>query len=101
MLNRIDRSEAERLALSHGGKLVFQLLIILILLILAFLVDLQEALEFGDATSRTEDVIGSALAARADIDSGLVEDGRLHLRSDETHPNKAVELQFVFGQVFL
>ena len=42
----------------------------------------------------------SRFALSIDIDRGLVEHGRVHLRSDEALPDEAVKLQLIFGQEF-
>ena len=82
-------------------QLVLQLLVFLVLLVLAFLVDRQEAVELRHAAGGAEQVRRAVLALGVDVDGGLVEHRRRHLRGDEAHPDQPVELELVLGQVLL
>ncbi len=97
----LNSLKLQRLAFGNGGKLVLQLLVVFVLLVLAFFVDLQEAVELEHAAGGAEQVIGLALAFGGDIDGGLIEHGRHHLRSDKAHPDQAIQLQLIFGKKFL
>ena len=82
----------------HRGKPLLQLLVFFVLLVLAFLVHFQEALELRDASGGAEEVVGAVLARGRNIDGGLIEHGGHHLRSDKPHPDQPVQLQLVFLQ---
>ena len=91
--------EAQTLAFGNGGQLVLQILVFFVLLVFAFFVDLEEAVELQDAAGGAEQISASALSRRIDVDGGLIEHRRIHLRSDKAHPDQPIELQFVFGQI--
>ena len=68
--------------------------------VLGLFVDLKEAVEFQD---RSGDSIRECLVAiyRIDVYGGLVEDGRVYLRSDEALPYELINFEFVFLKVLL
>ncbi len=99
VLLRLDRPEFERLALCYQRKLVLLLLVFLVLLILAFHVDREEAVEFGYRPGGPEQVFALVFSGRDDFDGGLVEHRGHHLGRHEAHPDQPVQLHFVFGQM--
>ena len=99
MLLGLDRLEAQLLAFGHQRQPVLQLLVVFVLLILAFFVDFQEALELRHAAGGAEHVRRAVLALGGHVDGGLIEHRRRHLRRDKAHPDQPVQLQLVFLQI--
>ncbi len=54
MLLRLDLLEAQRLAFGYRRQLVLQILVFFVLLVLAFFVHLQEAVELQNAAGGAE-----------------------------------------------
>ena len=80
---------------------MLHLLVFLVGLVLAFLVDLEEAVEFEDRAGGAEQVVHAVLALGGDVDGGLVEERRHHLAGHEAVPDEPVELHLIFGQELL
>ena len=80
---------------------MLHLLVFLVGLVLAFLVDLEEAFELQHRAGGAEDVVHAVLALGRHVDGGLVEERRHHLAGHEAVPDQPVELHLVFGQVLL
>ena len=77
---------------------MLQFLVFLIFAVLGLLIDLQEAVELHDRSSNAEpEHVASGLGI--DVNRSLVEDGGIHLRSDEALPDQFVNLEFVFLQI--
>ena len=93
--------EAQFFALCDERELVLQILVIFVLLVFAFLVDFEKSLKFQNAPGRAENIRRLALAESVDVDRGLIEPRRIHLRRDKPHPDQPVQLQLVFGEKFL
>ncbi len=92
VLRGIDRAFLQRLALAHLGELAG--LVVLRLVVAAFLVDLEEAVELRDGAGGAQiDVAGARLGG--DVDGGALELGRLHLAGDGAHPDQLIELGLV------
>ena len=87
-------------AFGYLRQLVAQLFVLFVLLILAFFVDAEIAVELRNRTGRTENVLGVG-ALRGNVDGGLIEDRGRHLRSDEAHPDEPVQFDLVVGEVAL
>ena len=62
-------------------------------LVRGLFIDLEEAVELQNAAGSAEQII-----LGGDFDAGLIVDGRVHLRCDETRPDQPVELVFIFGK---
>src|SRR6267378_4398907 len=58
-----------------------------------FLINSQEAVEFHDAPVFPEQVI-----LRRNLNGRLIVDRRVHLRSDESSPDQAIELQLILRE---
>ena len=80
---------------------MLQLFIVFVGLVFAFLVHLEEAVEFQHAAGGAEQVILAVLALGRDVDGGLVEKRGHHLAGHEAIPDQAIELHLVFGQILL
>jgi hypothetical protein len=65
--------------LGHRRQPVLQLLVFLVGLVLAFLVDLEEAFELEHRTGGAEQVVGAVVPLGGHVDGGLVEQRRHHL----------------------
>src|ERR1039457_7400946 len=83
MLFGIERLELQLLAFGDGRQTMLQILVFVVFLVLAFLVDLEETLEFRNAAGGAEPILRVILAIRGHVDGGLIEHRRRHLRSDE------------------
>ena len=95
MLVRADLVQAQDLPFGHarqGSTLAFIVLFVVFAVGLRSgdLVDAQKAVEFLDGSVGTEGVITGA-----DVDGGLIENCREHLRGDEALPNELVEFEYV------
>ena len=86
-------------ALGHRGEPVFHLLVFFVGLVLAFFVHLKKAAELQHRPGGAEQIFAGVLAARRDVDSGLVEYRGRHLGGYEAVPDQAVELELVLGQI--
>ena len=96
MLVGLDRVQHQRLAIVQFRQLVFERLVVVVLLVLGFFVDLEEAVEFQHRAADPE--IVAAVGFGFDIDGRLVIDRLHHLRSDKTLPDQAIELVLLFGK---
>src|SRR5256885_6845689 len=67
--------------------------IFFILALFRLLINLEETFKLEHRTGHAEVV--SAIGDRVDIDGGLIEDSRQHLRSDKTLPNELVNLVLI------
>ena len=95
-----DRALGERLAGAHRGQaLAF---VVLLLVVLALLVERQEAVELDHRAGRAQ-VEQARADLRGDVDGGALELGRLHLARHRAQPDQFVELGLVgiekFGDV--
>src|ERR1035437_6663690 len=97
----LDGLEAQQFALGHGRQAVLQFFVFFIGLILTFLVDLEIAVELGDAAGGAEGVLHGVFALGGDIDGGLIEQRGHHLAGHKAIPDQPVQLHLVFGQVLL
>ena len=77
---------------------MLQLVVFLVLRVFSFFIDFEEAVEFLDGAGGAENVIDAAESFDAQIDGGLIEYGRIHLRGDEAHPDQPVKFELVLGQ---
>ena len=97
----LDGLEPQHLAFGHGRQAVLHLLVVFVRLVLAFLVDLEEAVELRHAAGGAEHILHAVLAPCRNVDGGLVEERRHHLGGHETIPDQPVELHLVFGRIRL
>ena len=104
----LSASRRRRLALFERRQLVLERLVFLVLGVLGFFVDLEEAFELQHRSGDAEVVACGALRcqpqpwdAGVDIDRGLVEDGGGHLAGDEALPDELVNLELIVLQVGL
>ena len=93
MLFGADFIEPQKLAFGHTRqRLAFALVVLFVVFAIGIrrgqLIHAQVAVEFLDRAGRAEGVIASQ-----NIDRGLVEDRRKHLRSDEPLPDQLIELE--------
>ena len=93
MLFGADFIEPQKLAFGHTRqRLAFALVVLFVVFAIGIrrgqLIHAQVAVEFLDRAGRAEGVIASR-----NIDRGLVEDRRKHLRSDEPLPDQLIELE--------
>src|SRR5262245_23130681 len=96
MLIRRERVEFQLFALLDLRQFRRALLVVFVLLVLAFLINREEAVELDHRACGAERVFLSG----GDVDRGLIEDGGHHLRGDEPLPDKPVERQFVLLQIW-
>ena len=95
MLIGSERIETELLPLHNLWKLGGALLILVIFFVLALFVDGKEAVKFDYRTGGAEGVS----RAGSDIDRCLIEEGRHHLRGDESLPDQPIEGEFVLAKI--
>ncbi len=91
--------QLQLLALLNLGKPILQLFIVFILLILTFLVNFQEAVEFGDTSGCPEQILSSIFALGIHVDGCLIENSGSHLTGDKTHPDQTVKLHLIISQI--
>ena len=75
-------------------ELQFLVFLHLRLLVLALFIDGAEAVELLDGTGGAQQVV-----AGRDVDGGLVEDRRVHLRRHKALPDQLVELEFIRTEI--
>ena len=92
-------AELEMFTLGHGGEPVFGLLVFFVDLVLALFVDPEKAAKLEHRPGGAKEVIAGVLAARRDVDGGLVENRGRHLAGHEAVPDQAVEFEFVLRQI--
>ena len=100
MLFRVEGLQRQLLAFGERRQLVLERLVFFVLVVLRLLVNLQEAFELQHRASDAEAIVHAACCG-VDIDRGLVEDRRIHLRSHKALPDELVNLELVFLQVLL
>ncbi len=83
---------------SSGGSLCLSSSSSSSLTVLGLFVDLEEAVELQHRSGDSEPENFGA-GPGINVDRSLVEDGRVHLRSDEALPDQLVNLEFVFLQI--
>jgi hypothetical protein len=92
VLRRGDRTLGERFALAHLRQaLAF---VVLLLVVLTFLIERQEAVELDHRAGRAQIEQARADLAR-DVDGGALELGRFHLARDGAQPDQLVEPRLV------
>ena len=94
MLLRLQLLHRQRLALLERRQLVRQRLIFFVFRVFRFFVNFQEAVKLQHRPSHAEGI--GAITLRFNIDGGLVENSRGHLRGNEPLPDELVNLIFVF-----
>ena len=94
----LERLQRQLLAFRQLRQLMLQGLIFFVLAVLGLLVDFEKSFELQNRTGDAKTVIHAA-TLRVDIDGGLIEDGRIHLRRDKALPDELVNLELVFLQV--
>src|SRR5262249_1192571 len=88
LLLRLERLELQNLALCNRRELVLELVVLFVLLVLALFVNTQEAVKLLDTSRSPEDVARAVLALGDNINGRLIEQRRIHLASDESHPDQ-------------
>ena len=96
VLLRFDGLELQFLALRYRRQAVFELFVVFVLLVFAFLVHFEEALKLQNAASGAENIRRLALALGAHVNRRLIQQRRIHLRRNKAHPDQTVQLQLIF-----
>ena len=100
MLLRQQRLQRQLLPRFERRELVLQLLVFFVLAVLGLFINFQEAVELHHRSGNAEPE-NVAAGFRVDVDRGLVEHSRIHLRGDKALPDQLVNLEFVFLQILL
>ena len=100
MLLRLQTLQRELLPRFQRRQLVLQLFVFLVLSILRFFVDFQEAVELHHRSCDPEPELVRAIFS-INVYSCLVEHGGHHLRRQKALVDQLVDLEFVFLQVLL
>src|SRR6185437_5782125 len=97
----LERKQLQRLLLGERGQLVLEGLVLVVALVFAFLVDLEEPIELQHAAGGAQLIAIAAGGSGLDLDRGLIEERRRHLGGHEALPDQLVDLEFVITQIFL
>src|SRR6185437_7918808 len=79
----LERKQLQRLLLGERGQLVLEGLVLVVALVFAFLVDLEEPIELQHAAGGAQLIAIAAGGSGLDLDRGLIEERRRHLGGHE------------------
>src|SRR2546423_5879994 len=94
MLLRVDFVEGQRFSFVNQRQRALVFFVFGRLFVAALLINLEEAVKLLDRSGSPKDK-----AAGSYVDSGLVKNGRSHLRRDKPLPNEPIKFQFFRLQI--